>query len=449
MSHAATSFQMHAYSNEDQPRLYDGGVIFIVGVLMVLGVAMVYSASVTVQGAAFDWRQWWNTPLRQGVFVAGGFLAMLFAAHCDYRWLAWSRPGAGWRAGILWAVALALLVAMLIPGVGREALGARRALVVFAGPPTLSFQPTEIAKIVLVVWVAAFLARPTVPMPRRRGFPVLRDPPTPPKTVGRRFLAILLNRPTAQAGTEPLIRSFRDGFVPVVLTSGLLIGLTAIEDFGTAALMGMILLVLLLVSGAKWSHLALLGVGAACMGAALVIMEPYRIERIRTFFADSPDPQGAGYQINQALMAIASGGWFGRGLGAGVQKYGYLPQDNNDFIFAIICEELGIVGGLVVVGLFLLLLWRGWRIAAGAPDRFGQLLAVGLTLTICFQAAFNVGVVTNSVPTKGISLPFVSAGGSGVVFLGLAAGLLASIGRHGTCERPPGVGGGGASAPRA
>ena len=151
------------------------------------------------------------------------------------------------------------------------------------------------------------------------------------------------------------------------------------------------------------------------------------------FLPEAPDPQGAGYQIDQALIAIGSGGWCGRGLGAGVQKL-YLPQANNDFILAIICEELGIVGGLTIVGLFVLLLWRGWWIARQAPDRFGQLLALGLTLTITLQAAFNVAVVTDSVPTKGISLPFVSTGGSGVMFLGLAAGLLAAVGgqRRGT-----------------
>jgi cell division protein FtsW len=154
------------------------------------------------------------------------------------------------------------------------------------------------------------------------------------------------------------------------------------------------------------------------------------MERIMTFVSAQPDERGEGYQIKQALLAIGSGGWWGRGLGAGIQKYDYLPQDNNDFILAIICEELGIVGGIAVAVLFLVFLWRGWHVAKTAPDRFGRLLALGLTLTICLQAAFNIGVVTQSIPTKGISLPFVSAGGSGVVFLGVAAGLLASVGRR-------------------
>ena len=218
--------------------------------------------------------------------------------------------------------------------------------------------------------------------------------------------------------------------MPAVLSAGLLVGLTGIEDYGTAAVMGLVMLALLFAGRARWKHLGLIGLVALAGGTALVLVKHHRIERIQSFFSKVPDTTGAGYQINQALLAIGSGGWYGRGLGAGVQKYGYLPQDNNDFILAIICEELGVVGGIVVVTLFLVLLWRGWRIAVNAPDGFGRLLALGLTLTICLQAAMNVGVVTKSIPTKGISLPFVSAGGSGVVFLGLAAGLLAAVGRR-------------------
>lgn len=388
--------------------LYDPVVVFIAGVLMVLGVTMVYSASVTVQGAAFHWRQWWDSPLRQGVFALAGFLVMLAVAHMDYRVLAWRRPGDGWRAGVLYALSAVLLVAVLIPGIGRAALGARRAIEI----PGLAigFQPSEIAKVVLVIWLAALLGRPTVaaPAPERYG---------------------LSGMPASGDRRRWDIRDFRRGFLPAVLSAGVLIALTGIEDFGTAALMGVVALLLLFLGGARWSHLGLMGLLATAAGAVLVLLKPHRMERITTWLTAEPDPRGAGYQIHQALLAIGSGGWWGRGLGAGVQKYGYLPQDNNDFILAIICEELGVVGGLVVVGLFLLLLWRGARIAARAADPFGRLLALGLTLLICLQAAMNIAVVTNSVPTKGISLPFVSAGGSGVVFLGAAAGLLAAVGR--------------------
>ena len=387
-------------------RMYDPTVLFLAGVLMTLGVAMVYSASVTVQGAGFNPRQWWNSPLKQCVFALAGFVVMLVAAHVDYHIFAWQRPRDGWRAGALFLVTLALLGAVFVPGIGLQSLGARRAIMVFRGPPTIQFQPAELAKVALVIWLAALLTRPKGEMRDRLSWGF------------KRWRVPLWD-----------VRDFRSGFIPAVVSAGVLVGLTGIEDFGTAALMGMVMLILLLVGGALWRHLGLIGLLAAVGGAALVIIKRHRIERIKTFLNQSPDPMGAGYQINQALMAIGSGGWFGRGLGAGLQKYGYLPQDNNDFILAIICEELGVAGGIFVVLVFLAFLWRGWRIAVHAPDAFGRLLAIGLTMTICLQAAMNIGVVTNSIPTKGISLPFVSAGGSGVVFLGLAAGLLAAVGR--------------------
>ena len=390
-----TTLPSRVFREERPPRLNAAGtqpcdrfVIFLIGVLMTLGVVMVYSASVTVRGAEFDWQRWWATPLRQCVFALAGFLAMLFVAHVDYRLIAWERPRDGWWTGLLFVLAAGLLIAMLIPGLGVHRLGAQRSLTVYSGAFTLSFQPAEFAKVVMVVWLAALLARP---------------------------------------GCD--IKDLRRGFLPALLTAGLLIGLTSIEDFGTAALMGVIMLCMLLLAGARWLHLIATGLLGAAAGAVLILLEPYRLRRIIIWLTEEPDPTGGGYQITQSLIAIGSGGWWGRGLGAGVQKYGYLPQDNNDFILAILCEELGVVGGLAVVALFLLLVWRGWRISANAPDSFGRLLAAGITLTICLQAAFNIGVVTNSVPTKGISLPFVSAGGSGVLFLGLAAGLLASVGR--------------------
>ncbi len=404
--------------------LYDQTVVFVAGLLMALGVAMVYSASVTIEGAGLgaDWRTWWTSPLKQAVFAAVGFLVMLLAAHFDYRTLGWYAPGHGWRAGSLAVVTALLLAAVLVPGIGRETLGARRAIALLG--TDLGFQPSELAKVVIVVWLAALLTRPSTPGPRPHE-----------RTTGRGTallvkLGLRSARPAAPAGPAANLRSFPRGFVPAVASAGLLIALTGIEDFGTAALMGVVMLILLVVAGARWGHLALLAVAGIAAGVALVAVEPYRVERVHTFISSAPDPQREGYQINQALMAIGSGGWYGRGLGAGVQKYGYLPQDHNDFILAIICEELGVVGGMVVVLLFLVLLWRGWRIAAAAPDAFGRLLATGLTMAISLQAAMNIGVVTNSIPTKGISLPFVSAGGSGVVFLGLAAGLLASVGRR-------------------
>src|SRR5262245_23907924 len=366
---------------------YDPWILFTAGALMTLGIVMVYSASATLR-AAPDQVEFslWNSPLRQGLFAAAAFVMMIVAAQIDYRLLAWEQRGEHWPSTILLLGTLVLLAAVLVPGVGVVQKGAARAIGL---PGGMSFQPSELAKLALCVWMAAFFTRP---------------------------------------GADA--RSLRRGFIPALMVGGLLIGLVGKEDFGTAALMGAVLACMLVLAGARWSHIfgvVLLGLA----GAAALILDPdksYRLERLRTWFSEAPDARDSGYQVTQSLYAIANGGWWGRGLGASIQKYDYLPQKNNDFIFSILCEELGIAGGLFVIFLFLVLLVRGWRIAERALTPFGRLLAAGITLTLCLQAALNIAVVTNAVPTKGISLPFVSAGGSGVLVLGLSAGILASIG---------------------
>ena len=367
----------------------DGWIILLTGALMAFGVVVVYSASVSVDLETVTVQNWWRTPLKQGAFALLGFLAMLIAAGCDHRIWSWHRRWGGMPAAALAALASLALLVMLIPGIGNSALGARRAIMLSLGSFKLGFQPAEAAKVVLVIWLAALLARPNFD-----------------------------------------VTQFRSGFLKVVLTAGVLIGLTGIEDFGTAALMGLVTIGLLIAGRARLRHLLLIALTGLAAGAALIWLKPYRWERIVALFAGDADPAREGYQITQSLIAIGAGGWWGRGLGAGVQKYDYLPHDENDFIFSIICEELGVAGGLAVIAIFLLLLWRGYAVARRSSDPFGRLLATGLTLMICLQAAFNIAVVTHMVPTKGISLPFVSAGGSGLFFLGIAAGLIAAVGRR-------------------
>lgn len=390
----------HAAEAADSPyaapdlveRSHDPWILLIAGTLMAIGVVMVYSASVRLSDPALDWSNLWTSPLRQSIFVAVAFVLMLIAAQVDYRLFAWERKTDARFAWLLFGFTIILLIVVLIPGIGVRRLGAARAIQI---PGFVSFQPSEFAKITLCLWLSAFLTRP---------------------------------------GADP--RSLRGTVLPALIGSCVLIALVGIEDFGTAALLGVVMFGMLYVAGAKLWHLGVIGLLGILGGAGLILSRGYRSQRLLTFFSDTPDPLKEGYQVTQSLIAIAGGGWWGRGLGGSVQKHDYLPQDNNDFIFAILCEELGVVGGLCVICLFLLLLIRGWRISSCASTGFGRLLAAGITLTLGLQAAFNIGVVTNSVPTKGISLPFVSEGGSGVICLGIAAGLLASVARSRVLGRP-------------
>ena len=369
----------------------DGVIMLVVATLMMLGVVMVTSASVSTrlweQTTPDDFLARWHAPLRHAVFALAGFLAMLVMAHWDYRIWRWERDDEIWRPALPWVIALCAVVAMHIPGIGREVLGAQRSIVIVPG--LLSFQPAELCKLGLILWVAGVISAPAFDL-----------------------------------------HKFFLGFGFVLVSGGILVLLVAVEDFGSGALMAAVLFAMLVIGGARWWHMAMMVPVGLAGGVGFILMEPYRIQRIITFFSDEPDAMGAGYQIRQAMLAIGSGGWLGLGLGNGVQKYDYLPQGNNDFILAIICEELGVVGALAIVALFLIFLLRGWWLARRAGDGFGRLVACGITLVITLQAAINIAVVTNSVPTKGISLPFVSAGGSGVVILGVLAGLLASVSRH-------------------
>lgn len=418
---------------------FDRVIIFVVGALMALGAVMAYSAVVGVEGARFDWAQWWRTPLRQCFFAAAGFATMLLVASFDYRMLRWDERAGLWRSTSLLVLALLLVALLYAPGIGREQLGATRSLPLIPG--MLTFQPPEVAKLSLVIWLAAVLSSPLFDVRRTIRPPwwvawLISRPLLVTRAAGRRAHQAIRRR-VYEGRWVPL------GFAFVAVPTGLLVAMVAIEDLGTGALLGVVLLIMLIVGGARWRDLAMIVPLGLAAGALFIVMKPYRWARLVSFF--SPEATSTGderYQITQALLAIGSGGWFGRGLGASVQN-SYLPQSHNDFIFAIICEELGVVGGGVVVLLFLLLLWRGWWVARRAADTFGRLLAIGLTLTICLQAAFNIGVVTEAVPTKGISLPFVSAGGSGVIFLGGAAGLLASVGgrRELISRGPTGAGG--------
>lgn len=357
--------------------------------LLGLGVIMVCSADASLTSSAQRVAPLRDPSVKQAIFSALGLLSLLSFGLCSYRLWRVRKGSVLQPAVFLLILTLVLVTLVLVPGIGHEQNGARRWLPLGPAGWGLRFQPSEIAKIGLVVFLAAY-----------------------GEFVGRR------------------IQRFFTGLLPALLVLAVIVGAVGVEDLGTAGLLALVGGCMLLGAGARLRHLALAAVPAIAGIAYLVALRPYRLQRLTSFLSPESDPLGAGYHQIQSLVTIVSGGWWGRGLGAGIQKYGYLPEGRADFIFAVICEELGLVGGIAVLALFGILIWQGKRAMDGAPSELGRLLALGVTLMIGLQAAMNVAVVTVSVPTKGIALPFVSAGGTGVVVFSILVGQLANVARR-------------------
>jgi cell division protein FtsW len=354
---------------------------FLVVVFNLLGLVMVMSASSVV--ALDEYGSSWYFVSRQAAWAAVGTVALVVMAKVDYhRWRRFSGPFV--------LVALALLGVVLAVGTGTR--GATR----WIGLGPLTFQPSELAKLALVVWVADLLAR----------------------------RAAYMHNPRATLR-------------PVIVVLAAMATLVMLEpNLGTTIVLAAIALTMCYVGGAPLGPLArwsTFGIGAA---TALALAAPYRRARVLAFLDPWADPMDKGYQNIQSMVGLAEGGLAGKGLGAGTAKWGFLPLAHSDFIFAVIGEELGLVGATAVVGLFVLLAVVGIRIALHAPDRFGLLLAVGVTAWFCVQAFVNIGAVIGILPITGVPLPFVSAGGSSLVFGMAAAGLLLSVARQATDSVP-------------
>jgi cell division protein FtsW len=337
------------------------------------------------------WSQW----TRQLVFVFGGLVAMLVASRIPCR-LWYARNGLLAIGLLLFSFILLLLV--FVPGIGVEVKGARRWIQLGSDTAGLRLQSSELLKLALPIFLAVWMTR-------------LAD-----------------------------VRDWRRGFLPAVIVAGICTAVVGLEDYGTAALIAAVAGMMMLMAGARWLHLIVPVIPTGAAFLFLLISKPHRMERIVAFRDIWADPQGTGYQAIQSLCTIAGGGWWGAGLGQGIVKQ-YLPEAHNDFIFAVICEELGIIGAMAVIALFIAFLWNAHKAIRLCAEPTGRLLAFGLALTIGLQAAMNIAVVTVSVPTKGISLPLVSAGGSGAICLGAMVGVLASIPRTARSEPPAGAGG--------
>jgi cell division protein FtsW len=348
--------------------------------LLFLGIIMVQSASMTVSGHA-QW-QWTQRGLRH-LFYAGVAVATFFlVGRFDYNRL---RRKIGWRNPILWLLSITIFMCFLVlgPHIGLEVNGARRWLPL--GP--VQIQPSELAKWAVVLFLAWWLTDQTLHLDRFGNF--------------------LLT------------------LVPI----GIVCLLVVVQDFGTAALIGLCAVTMLLCGRVKWWHVAIIIIPALAAACWFVMHKDYRMRRILAFLNPYAAPQKEGYHMIQSLLSFSTGGIFGKGLGNGIQKLGYLPEDTTDFIFAVICEELGLFGALLTVALYMGILYVAWGAIKQKRDNFARMLAFGIASMIGLQAMINIAVATVSVPTKGLSLPLVSAGGSGLVITCAALGLLYSITR--------------------
>ena len=360
---------------------YDTLLLVTILVMLVISIVMVYSSSSIVALTTYDDAAFFMK--RQLLWAVAGLVVMAVTMRIDHRFFQDQRVVIA-----LLGVSLALMVATLIPGIGREINGSRRWLRL----GMLSFQPSELIKFALVVYMSYFAAKK-----RER------------------------------------IRDFMNGLFPAYVVTAVLLGVAIKQpDFGAAMTMAMVAGILLFVGGANVLHLGGTVLAALPLIYFAVAHKAYRLRRVVSFLDPWADPQGAGHQIIQSFLAFGSGGVFGRGLGEGRQKLLFLPERHSDFIYAVIGEELGLIGALGVLVLFLLVLWRGVRIAIAAGDAFTRLLALGITLLIALQGLINMAVVTGLFPTKGIALPLMSYGGSSLVITMAALGVLLSISRETT-----------------
>jgi cell division protein FtsW len=348
-----------------------------VAVLNLVGVVMVLSASSVA--SLTDYGSPWYFFLRQLLWTFVGIVAFVVAIRFDYHGLRrFVRP--------LLILSGALLLAVLMPGVGVYVAGSRRWL----GAGMFRFQPTELAKLALLLYAADLASR------RAREIGDWRRVVRPIVVVLAAFCLLVMREP----------------------------------DLGSALVLALIVGTILVAAGTRPRHLAAIALVGVSTVTLLAIAEPYRRARLLTFLHPFADQSNAGYQISQSLIAIGSGGLTGVGLGAGRAKWNFLPNAHTDFIFAIIGEELGLIGGLLVIALFVAFATLGIRVALRAPDRFGALLAAGITMGIVGQAVINIGAVVGLLPITGIPLPFVSFGGTALVTTMFSAGILANIARQ-------------------
>ena len=351
---------------------YDYLLIIAVAALLIAGLMMVYSATFALGYQLYGQPTYFF--IRQLLWMGVGLLAMIVIARIEYHtWRRWSIP----------IMAGALLLLGLVLAVGSDRFGGQRWLL------NGSIQPGEVAKLAVIIYIADWLS-----------------------SKGER------------------IRQVTYGLVPFAILLGFVIGLIMLQpDFSTAVLIATTAIAMFFIAGGDVWQMIASGILGGTTFAVLITRSEYRLARVASFLNPTGDHLGGNYQVRQILIALGSGGATGLGLGDSRQKFGYIPASHTDGIFAILGEELGLIGCLAVIGLFAFLAYRGFRVALASPDAFGTVLAAGLTCSLIFQALINIAVVTALAPVTGVPLPFISFGGSSLVVSMMAIGLLLAISR--------------------
>ncbi|HEX9759973.1 MAG TPA: putative lipid II flippase FtsW [Candidatus Acidoferrales bacterium] len=348
--------------------------------LCAIGIVMVFSASAVM--AREEYGSGYAFVLRQIVALALGLAGMFALMRTDYRKL--RQPGVIYT-GVCVVVVLLIAVFFLDKNASTHRW-------IRFGP--VGFQPSELAKLAMIAYLAWFLEV------RRRPY---------------------------SFGMNDLTHTILPALGPVVVIAGLIV---MQPDMGTGFQIFLIALAMLFVAGMSFRYVAYAALAALPAVYLLIVRVPYRYERVLAFLHPESDPQGRGFQLLQSLIAVGSGGFTGVGLMESRQKLFYLPEAHTDFIYAVLCEEMGFIGGIILLALFVVYGWRGVRAALAAPDDFGKFLALGVTAMVVGQALINLSVVLGLMPTKGIPLPFVSYGGSSLVVMLLATGVLLNVSQH-------------------
>lgn len=352
-------------------------LVTIIVLILAIGTIMVYSASSIWALYKFDDSLYFLK--RQLLFAGTGLLAMVIVSKIPYfHWMKHRK----W----IFIICVILLLLVLVPGIGMIRGGARS----WIGVGAFSIQPAEFIKLGMILFLSGYLVH-----------------------------------------QQPHLQQFRKGFLPPLLLSvGLFLLIMLQPDLGTGMVFLLTCFLLIFIAGARLFHFIMLA-GIGVIGFIfLIISAPYRINRITAFLDPWEDPLGNGFQIIQSLYAIGPGGLFGVGFGNSLQKYFYLPEPHNDFIFAIIAEELGFIGSSFLIVLFFLFIWRGILTAVYAPDLFAKLLAIGIVGMISIQVMINISVVIGLIPVTGITLPFLSYGGSSLTLTLCAVGILINISKY-------------------